>query len=63
MKRFLVFVKEAKTELYKIVWPTRQEAIQSTLVIMAVVAIASLFLWGVDSALLWGMSFFTGQRG
>jgi preprotein translocase subunit SecE len=62
-KRFLQFAREARIELRKVVWPTRQETFQSTLVIVAVVAITALFLWGVDSILLWAVSFLTGQRG
>jgi preprotein translocase subunit SecE len=60
-KRFWVFAGEAKNELRKVVWPTRQEAMQSTLLIVIFVVIAGLFLWGIDSFLLWAVSFFTGQ--
>lgn len=57
------FVKDAKIELRKVVWPTRQETIHSTILIIVVVIITALFLWGVDSILLWLLSFVTGQRG
>lgn len=49
----LVFFKEAKLELLKVVWPSRQETIQMTMVIMVVVFVISMILWGVDSSLLW----------
>ena len=62
-KRAWIFAREARVELRKVVWPTRPETIQSTILIMVVVVITSLFLWGVDSILLWAMSFVTGQRG
>ena len=49
----LVFIKDAKQELLKVVWPSRQETVQMTLVIMVVVFVISMILWGVDSSLLW----------
>ena len=57
------FAKDARVELRKVVWPTRQETIHSTILIIVVVIITALFLWGVDSILLWLISFVTGQRG
>lgn len=62
-KRFWIFAKESKIELRKVVWPTRQETIRWTIMIVVVVVVMALFLWGVDSILLWGVRFFTGQRG
>ncbi len=43
------FFQEARTELRKVIWPTRQETIQTTLMIAGIVLIMSLILWGVDS--------------
>lgn len=57
------FLQEARTELRKVVWPTRPEIIQTTLIVIAVVAVMALFLWGVDSTLLWLVGLLTGQRG
>jgi preprotein translocase subunit SecE len=50
-----------RIELRKIVWPSRQESIQATLMIAIVVLIAALLLWGLDSALLWGVKNLTGR--
>ena len=47
------FLQEAQFELRKVVWPTRQETIQTTIVIMIVVVIVSIILWVVDSLLSW----------
>jgi preprotein translocase subunit SecE len=49
----LAFFKDAKQELLKVVWPSRQETVQMTMVIMVVVFVISIILWGVDSSLLW----------
>lgn len=51
----------ARTELRKVVWPTRQEGVQATLMIAVVVLITALLLWGLDSLLLWGVKLLTGQ--
>lgn len=48
--------KEAWTEVRKVVWPTRQETLQTTLVVIGVVLLVALILWGIDSLLGWAVS-------
>lgn len=48
---FRVLLKEANIERRKVVWPTRQETIQTTLIVVAVVFVTGLILWGIDSVL------------
>ena len=55
------FIKSARTELHKVVWPTREETVQTTLVVMVMVTIAALILWGVDALFLWAVTWLTGQ--
>ena len=57
------FVTESHFELRKVVWPTRQETTQTTLVIFVVVTIISLLLFLFDSILVWifGMLFGSGS--
>ena len=38
-------------EVRKVVWPTRQETNQTTLIVIAVVIFMSLVLWALDTAL------------
>ncbi len=45
----LKFLKESREELKKVVWPSRDEVLNSTLVVLAAVIIISLFLYGVDN--------------
>ncbi len=45
------FMKDARTEVRKMVWPTRGETIQTTIVVFVVVIILSIFLWIVDRIL------------
>ena len=56
------FSKEARQELRKVVWPTRKETTQMTLVVVAMVILVSLFLWIVDWGLLAAVKALTGQR-
>ena len=46
---FWAFVQGARIELRKVVWPTRQETIQTALVVVVMVVIAALILWGLDT--------------
>ncbi|MFJ2467796.1 preprotein translocase subunit SecE [Pseudomonas sp. NPDC087615] len=59
-KFFFVLVKEARTEIRKVVWPTRQETTQTTLIVVAVVLVMALLLWGLDSLLGWLVSLIVG---
>jgi preprotein translocase subunit SecE len=45
------FLKEVKTELKKVVWPTRKDTIASTSVVLILVIIIALFLGLVDLGL------------
>jgi len=58
----LGFAKEARVEARKVVWPTRQETVQTTLIIMVAVSVMSLLLWGIDSILVQIVAFVLGQE-
>jgi len=62
-RRVKGFFSAAHMEVRKVVWPSRQETLQTTLVIFIVVLVTSLFLWGVDSILFVLVRLFTGQGG
>ncbi len=55
------FVKESQVEIRKVVWPTRKETIQTTLVVMAMAVFIALLLWGIDAVLVWAIKWLTGQ--
>ncbi|AKT28423.1 preprotein translocase subunit SecE [Pseudomonas syringae pv. actinidiae] len=59
-KAFFVLAKEARAEIRKVVWPTRQETTQTTLIVVAVVLVMALLLWGLDSLLGWLVSSIVG---
>ncbi|MFI8483384.1 preprotein translocase subunit SecE [Pseudomonas sp. NPDC078700] len=57
---FFALLKEARVEIRKVVWPTRQETTQTTLIVVAVVLVMALLLWGLDSLLGWTVSLIVG---
>ncbi len=58
-KAFLQLLKEANIERRKVVWPTRQETVQTTLIILAVSTIVGLILWGLDGIFVRLIAFIT----
>ena len=53
---FWTLVKGSRTEIRKVVWPTRQETVQTTMIVVAFVVLVALLLWGLDSFLGWLVS-------
>ncbi len=45
------------------VWPSRQETLQTTAVVLGFIAIAGLFFWILDLLLAWATRLLTGQGG
>jgi preprotein translocase subunit SecE len=62
-KNVWLFILEAKQEVRKVVWPTREETMRTTLLVFAMVTIVGLILWLLDMFLFWGVRFLTGQGG
>ncbi|MDN3653293.1 preprotein translocase subunit SecE [Thalassotalea ponticola] len=58
-KAFFSFAKESRTEVRKVVWPTKQESMQTTGIVIVATLIMSLILWGLDSLLYEIVSFIT----
>lgn len=42
------FLKEVRTEIAKVIWPTRQEALKLTLVVIFISVVVGVFIGGVD---------------
>ena len=55
------FLVESRFELRKVVWPTRQEAMRMTWVVVIVVIIIDLLLAGFDTVIQWLVKLFLGQ--
>ena len=52
-RRFIAYAKDSWYEVIKVVWPTRKETTQMTLVVFGFVLIMSLFLWIADKLIEW----------
>ena len=52
-KEFVAFGRDSWKEVKKVVWPSRKEAIQMTLYVIAFSATMALFLWLTDKTLEW----------
>ena len=48
-KNAINFAKEARMEIRKVVWPTRKETVQTSLIVIAATVFMTLVVWGVDS--------------
>jgi preprotein translocase subunit SecE len=60
-KTLWAFIQGARVELRKVVWPTREEAVQTTIVVLVFAMIMGTFFWLLDIFLLWFTRFITGQ--
>lgn len=52
----LSFLQQVRAEAAKVVWPNRQETLVSTVMVLIMIAVASLFFMGADQII----SFFVG---
>ncbi|MCG8610790.1 MAG: preprotein translocase subunit SecE [Pseudomonadales bacterium] len=55
-KQFSGLMKESRLEIRKVVWPTRQELVQTTMIVVVFVLVVALMLWGLDSLVSWLVS-------
>ncbi len=50
-----VFVQDSQIEIRKVVWPTRKETVQTTLIVIGMVIVIAIFLWLLDMFLIWAV--------
>ncbi|QCU89396.1 preprotein translocase subunit SecE [Thiomicrorhabdus sediminis] len=62
-KSWFQYLTLAKREVRQVVWPTRPETVQMTLIVFVVVILIGIFLWLVDMFFLWAVKLLTGQGG
>ena len=55
--------QDSRTEVRKVVWPTRTETVQTTLIVFVMVIVVGIILWLLDMFLLWAVRLLTGQGG
>ena len=61
-RKALGFFQDARTELRRIVWPSRPEATQTTFIVVGVTVFVSFILWGLDSIIVSIITFLTDWR-
>ena len=50
------FAADSRTEVRKVVWPSRQETLQTTIAVLFMVILVAIMLWLFDMFLGWGVS-------
>ncbi|MEK7186018.1 MAG: preprotein translocase subunit SecE [Patescibacteria group bacterium] len=58
----VTFLQEVQEELKKVVWPTREEVIRLTIVVLFVSVVVGLFLGGLDAILVKLFEVFLSKR-
>ena len=49
------FMRDVRAEATKVTWPTRRELVISTIMVVIMVLVASMFFLGVDAVLKWAV--------
>lgn len=57
------YLNEARDEIRRVVWPTRQATLQVALVVLVMVVIAATVIFVFDQIFVWLIAWLTGQRG
>lgn len=59
-RAFVQLLRDANIERRKVVWPTKQETTQTTMIVVLVVFLVGLGLWGLDTFLGWLIKLLVG---
>ena len=62
-KEIWSYFHDAQIEVRKVVWPTKQETIQTTLIVVVMVIIVAIILMLLDKFLGWSLSLLMGHGG
>ena len=62
-KEIWSYFHDAQVEVRKVVWPTRQETIQTTLIVVVMVILVAIILWLLDMFLGWSIGSLMGHGG
>ncbi len=53
--KIVKFFKEVKSEMKKVVWPSRKQVTNNTLIVLAVVVLVGLVIWVLDLLFQYGL--------
>lgn len=54
------FLKDLKAELKKVVWPSRKQVFKNTGIVLVFMAVAAVFVWGLDTGFSQLLNLFLG---
>jgi preprotein translocase subunit SecE len=60
-REFRQFAQAARVELRKVVWPSREDTVRTTIMVIAFAIVMGLFFWILDMILTWLIRLLTGQ--
>ena len=60
-REFKQFAQAARIELRKVVWPTREDTVRTTIMVIAFAIVMGVFFWVLDMILTWLIRWLTGQ--
>ncbi|MEO0424736.1 MAG: preprotein translocase subunit SecE [Pseudomonadota bacterium] len=60
-RQFMDFMRGARVELRKVVWPKREETLQTTLIVLLFAITMGVFFWMLDLGLGWVVRLITGR--
>jgi preprotein translocase subunit SecE len=58
----ITFFQQVRTEVSKVTWPTRNEVLVSTVMVLVLVTAASLFFLIADQVISWGVQLMLSIR-
>lgn len=58
--KFMHFLRESQIEVRKVVWPTRQETWQTTMIVAVAVLLIGILVWIIDMILAWAVRLLMG---
>jgi len=60
-REFRQFAQAARVDLRKVVWPSREDTVRTTIMVIAFAIMMGLFFWILDMILTWMIRWLTGQ--
>ena len=60
-REFRQFAQAARVELRKVVWPSREDTVRTTVMVILFAIAMGLFFWVLDMILTWLIRWLTGQ--
>ena len=59
--KIVKFFKEVKSEMKKVVWPSKNQVVKNTLIVIAAVVIIGILIWVLDVLFQFGLSKFIAR--